>query len=66
MTDLKEYQHHIADTHEDRKGLAICGARLVHWSYVDVDHAFVSAPRDHMQPCPACAAKVIAVFSACE
>lgn len=66
MTELKEHQHHIADTHEDRKGLAICGAHLVHWSYVDVDHAFMSAPRDRIQPCPDCAKKVIAVFSACE
>ncbi len=66
MKDLKEYQRHIADTHEERKGLSICGERIFGWHYMDVDHAFMSAPRDYMQPCPACAAKVVAVFSACE
>lgn len=66
MTNLKEYQHHIADTRADRKGMAICGARLIHWHYMDIDHAFLSAPLDRIQPCPDCAKKVIAVFSACE
>ena len=63
---MREYQHHIADTHEERKGKAICGAQLSGWSYVSVDHAFLSAPRDHMQPCPDCAKAVADVFTKCE
>lgn len=63
---MKEYQHHISDTHEDRKGMSICGEQIIGWAYVDVDHAFLSTPKDRMQPCPKCAAKVISVFQAAE
>lgn len=62
----EEYHRHIAHTHEDNKGKSICGEWLVGWHYLDVDHAFLSAPRDSIQPCPKCAAAVIKVFSEAE
>mgnify|MGYP001580245311 FL=1 len=57
---LKEWQHHIRQTHADRKHLAWCGEQLepVTWAYVNIDHAAYSAPRDRIQPCPACVAAI--------
>ena len=65
---MEDYQHHIRNAHADHAGEAICGAKLtgMEWAFVDVDHAFHSTPRDRVQPCPACAAKVIEVFQSAE
>ncbi len=62
---LKEWQRHIQQTHADRRHLAWCGAQLnlpMEWAYVNIDHAAYSAPRDRIQPCPACVAAVNAAL----
>jgi len=67
--DLEEYQHHIRHPHEaDHPNKAICGAIItsMDWVYADIGHAFLSAPLDRIHPCPACAAKIVEVFSTCE
>jgi hypothetical protein len=66
---VKDYQKHIKDTHADRKGKAICGATLApfDWTFMDVDHAFLSLiSESSTQPCPACAKAVINAFAAAE
>ena len=60
---MKEYQRHIES---QVKGKSLCGEDIFDWSYVDVDHAFLSIPRDRIQPCPKCAKVVIDVFKGAE
>lgn len=59
--NLKSWQHHIRHTHVRMTDKAWCGANLSSWdwAYVSIDHATLSAPRDRIQPCPACVKAVI-------
>ena len=66
---LKDYQCHIMHPNAvDHPDESICGVTGIknQWHFVDIDHAFLSAPKDRVQPCPNCAAIIIAVFMACE
>ena len=61
-----DWQKHIRNTHADYAGFAICGKKLepFDWAFTDVDHAFQAIPKTWVQPCPACAQKVLDTFSA--
>lgn len=60
--ELEEWEHHIQHIHMDRLGFAWCGAKVnprTDWLFQDIDHAAYSAPKDMVQPCPACVAAVV-------
>ncbi len=65
---MKDYQRHIVNTHLDHEDEALCGAKLsrMEWVFISIDHAFISTPKDRMQPCPECAQEVVRVFSKVE
>lgn len=65
MKHLKEWQKHIQHPNEvDNYNESICGQNLdLQWHYLDIGHAFVSAPKDRLQPCPDCARLVVEVFN---
>lgn len=62
---MQDWQKHIEDAHEDRKGFAICGAPLDgSWSFIDVQHAYQTIVNgDRLTPCPQCRLKVLAAFN---
>lgn len=62
---MKEWQKHIKDTRADHKGKSVCGITLepFDWTFLDVDHAFLSIiSESRTRPCPACAKVVIDAF----
>lgn len=57
---LKEWQHHVADTDEENKGRAWCGAWIVGFHFVDADHAALNGRNEgRTVPCPACRDAII-------
>lgn len=54
---MEEWQKHISKS----EGVSWCEAPLssMDWSYLHIDHAAKSAPRDRLQPCPSCVRAVV-------
>ena len=65
---MLEYQKHIKHPHAGKPKEAVCGEPLtsMDWAFEDIDHAFLSVRASRLQPCPKCAAAVIAVFTEAE
>lgn len=56
---MNEWERHVAHTHTEKQGQSWCGVTIAGWHFVSIDHAAYSAPRDYVQPCPACKAAII-------
>lgn len=63
-SSLKEYEKHIQQTHADLKDKAWCGADIVDWAFINIDHAvYNNKSNGRLVPCEKCVLEITKVLN---